>query len=162
MLKSAMKRLSFIVVAALTACAGQVEEEQAEALPIQEVLAGCYGLTVDNQEWRLPARIELDTARMTEWPALTSVYPDVFQAWSMITPQAARDNIPFAYWRPAGGDSILVAHPMAMAGVELHLVRSDDGVLEGMALSYTDVLVEGRPTRDSTAARAERVPCREE
>lgn len=106
----------------------------------------------------MPAAVALDSLPLQGWDRFAERYEKVFQARTFETPSARAGDTPFAYWRPLEGNSVVVGHPGAMAGMTLRM-RERSGELGGTILAFTDVMTPGRTGRDSTAVRIMRTPC---
>lgn len=142
-----------VVVAVLTAVACQRpmpdDEEGAgvESESLTERLHGCWALSpgadgsaADTTErWlddrTLPRVFGLDTARMQR-----QGYDSLYQASSYRG--SRKERRPFSAWRPVGSDSIRVETPGALSGAALRLAVGD-GLLEGTAVVFTDVVQPG-------------------
>lgn len=83
----------------------------------------------------LPGVVRLDTVA-AEMGGEEAYYV----AWSYV--HSRRQRRPLAAWRPVGEDSIRVETPGALSGTALRLAVGD-GLLEGTAVVFTDVVQPG-------------------
>lgn len=156
--------LSFLLLLLLAGgCARTGGEDSApdEARSESEALAewrGCYALSVEDPDWRLPAAVALDSVPLQGWEAFSERYERVLQVRSFGERTSRSRDTPFAFWRPLEGDSITLGHPGALAGVTLRLGREEEGG-RGMALAFTDAIEPGESGRDSTTVRLAPLPC---
>lgn len=132
--------------------------------PVPEMsVAGCYALEVgpwDEQlslpyhpdPKRMPAAVQLDTAALTGWPHLSGAHV----ARSLDEPGSR--SYRFALWETTRADSIHIGTPLPFAGFYI-IARREAGVLRGRVTSFTDHIVEDRPSDVSAPAVLRRVPC---
>ena len=125
-----------------------------------ELSPGAGGAEADTvrrwmEDGALPGAIRLDTARAE----MGTRDEEFYVAWSYV--HSRKQRRPLAAWRPAGGDSIWVETPGALAGTALRLEAGDER-LAGTASVFTDVMEPGAPRRPYRAPvearRAEQCP----
>jgi hypothetical protein len=156
---------ALFLVTAAGACAGEggdrlADEEGPSAAEVASGWQGCYTLSAEEEGWRLPRAVALDSLPLQGRESFTARYEQVFRARSYREGESEARDTPFAYWRPVGADSAVLGHPGALAGVTLRIARDGDGV-RGTALSFSDVISPDQEGggRDSTRVRLDPVPC---
>lgn len=155
-----------LAVLSLSAAVGGCASTDRIAIP--EDLVGCWMLEAGPWQGddgsqrdggpRLRAdRFELDTAvfRSPLWFPQTG--EQAFVAYSLVDTE--RRDHPYAMWIALPGDSIMIGHPAAYAGVtlRLHVARRDS--LAGHAYAHSDVALDGSPAEARARVVARRLGC---